>query len=190
MNGWARSLCATFALACLFSAANAATVKLDGSKAVAVLGLDVSGQLYNVTFQTGTFDDVYQPELFPFLFPFGDLAGATEARDKLVALLNDSPALSVGDSNEAWIVYQQVAGSGGGVENRAVGPIYQSGEWQGSDFAGSPGDPSINYALFSAVPIPAAAYLFASALGLLSVVRRRSAADRLHGCNQVFRHIP
>lgn len=170
-----RRLWPALVLACLGSSANAATVVLDGSQAMAILGLDVSGQLYDVTFQTGTFDEVYEPELFPFLFPFGDLAGATEAQDQIVVLLNDSGALSVGDGSEAWIVYQQVAGSGGGVENRAVGPIFQSGAWQRSNFAGSPGDPSVNYALFSIVPIPAAAWLFASALGLLAAARRRTA---------------
>lgn len=176
MTTRSRSLRAAFALACLCSsAANAATVVLEGSRAIAILGLDASGQLYNVTFQTGTFGDVYQPELFPFLFPFGDLAGATEAQDQMVVLLNDSGALSVGDGSEAWIVYQQVAGSGGGIENRAVGPIHQSGDWQGSAFVGSPGDPSVNYALFSVIPVPAAAWLFGSALGLLAWVWRRTA---------------
>ena len=158
-----------FALCAACVATHAATVELDGTNAVAIRGLDVGGQLYDVSFQTAGFGDIDQPDLFPF---FGDLSGASEARDKVVVLLNDNNATSVGGADNAWIAYQQVASSGGGIAIRAVGPSYLGGGWESTNFMSSIAD-SNNYALFAAVPVPATIWLLAAALGLLSLVKRR-----------------
>lgn len=162
---------AVLALCASSLATQAATVVLDGTNAVAILGLDVDGQLYDVSFQTAVFGDIdRQPEVFPF---FGDLSGASEAQDKVVALLNDSNASSVGGANDAWIAYRQVASSGGAIAIQAAGPAFLEGSWQSSDFISSIAD-SNNYALFAAVPLPATIWLFVTALGFLAWAKRNS----------------
>lgn len=158
-----------FVLCASSLATQAATVVLDGTNAVAILGLNVGGQLYDVSFQTAVFGDIARPGLFPF---FGDLSGASEARDKVIILLNDSSASSVGGADNAWIAYRQVASSGGSIAIQAVGPSYLEGSWESSDFISSIAD-SNNYALFAAVPVPATIWLLATALGFLGLVKRR-----------------
>ena len=164
-----KRLLLAFALSVCAVVTHAATVVLDGTNAVAIFGLDVDGQRYDVSFQTAVFVDIDQPDLFPF---FGDLSGASEARDKVVNLLNDSNASSVGGANDAWIPYRQVSSSGGSIAIEAVGPSYQAGSWGPTDFV-SPIANANNYALFAAVPVPSTIWLLATALGCLSLTKRK-----------------
>ena len=180
---WRRSLASAAALtAILLSWAGpgqAATVVTDesGTNATGILGLVVGGNVYDVGFSVTTAESLYgSVPTDDFPFENGDSAMANEAI--LAALNSEAGVTSIGAaessefnigmaSNEFWFT----ATRGG----------YLAEDWE--DFFGSSlnlmPDSVRTFAEFTmtgtAVPVPAAAWLFGSALCLLGWVRRRSA---------------
>jgi hypothetical protein len=146
--------------------AQAATIQLDGQTATGVAGLIVDGQVYDVSFEIGSFQDLNIGDAFPFL---DDQTLAIQSRDSILALLNETDALYIAEfpSNHFWVPYDVDA-------TRAYSEVsvFNLNQWvSGGGNAGL--DESIpGYAIFSAVPIPAAFWLFGSALGLLGWMRK------------------
>lgn len=150
--------------------------------AIGIEGLITDGATYNVTFVQGTFTELSTPGNFPFLGASD--ATASAVMDDIVATLNADAARWVQGANipfgnsaadtQFFMPFQlrpnDEVKSQRGVAITWVQPL---------DFANygthiHPRYDSIVYATMSAVPIPAAAYLFGSALGLLGWMRRRS----------------
>lgn len=167
---------------------HAATVVTDSEGvAIGILNLEVEGFAlpFNVNFEPGERQDIYGSELD---YDFTSVEAAAAAVDAINAALNDSPdqPREVGDpdgvNNDTGfygIGYETVfdglatAWLGGFYSVRASGWI---SDLANNPFGGSATDTPIMWADFTVVPVPAAVWLFGSALGLLGWVRKRTAA--------------
>jgi hypothetical protein len=175
--------------ACLMlgaSAAQSATeVILDTDsrfKAIGITDLDIGGTLYNVTFASDSLAVRVYGE-FPGTFTFTTEEDAQAAVDAIVAALNDSVAQLVGDETtldvdplaRSFNVGYDSADIFGAKVALIVAGDYVSDTWSdaGADSLGYNIDQR-TYAVLQPVPIPAAAWLFGSALiGLAGIARKR-----------------
>ena len=160
---------------------------LSGAKAVTVLteacdafvcatginGVNLSGTLYNVTFEQGALSSFDGSD-----FPLLNNGGATSSvRNSIVTwLTNDSSATRVGSQADGYSEDFHVPASLLGTTalgTHSGGSVWASGGVASVDV----NDTSLVYATFALapVPVPAAVWLFGSALGLLGWLRRRPA---------------
>ena len=151
----------------------------DNTQAIGIRNLDIQGSAYDVLFEysTGPHNTPQAGDIFI------DEAGAIAATNAINAALNSVSAIQgVGSSMNnrflvPWEFDTKSCGSQGDngtctQEGRLFG-----GSWNGSFHElDSTVDAPIEMARFSAtvVPIPAAAWLFSSALGILVWVRKRN----------------
>jgi hypothetical protein len=204
--------------ALLFTCASAQAfqVVLDGSgtNALHIKNLDIGGTIYDVSFvdslpNVGTVRTCPNYPCDPF---DGDQAGANNARDIIALALNEnvgiggsgSPVvLTVGPSLEdsilvPWLFDANSCFNAGGVSGTCASrgvkdsgagtwePLFGTAEIISSEV--------VTLARFSpggtVVPVPAAAWLFGSALGLLGWVRRRNrSALSSHNSSPDGRHM-
>jgi hypothetical protein len=166
---------------------NAATVTYDGGTgyATGILGLVVDSTTYNVDFVAGSYDSIYGASLPAF---FGDATGSDNAANAIMSTLNAEltvPQIAIGTSEVLWVAYLTSA-SANDFQARQVGHVSDAAAWQrfsdflgdrGTDFSDAP--TSWLFATFtpSAVPVPAAVWLFGTALiGLAGFSKRRKSA--------------
>ena len=156
--------------------AHAFTVDLDGTNATGLSDLDIGGTAYDVTFEFVAANTADGPTCAPSVpcdVFFGNQSGAIDAVDAINVALNFVSAVSVGSSVSA-VYFVPYAASGGDVDVRqgdgTIGTWGQIGSSLDAD------TDIIEYARFSpaVVPIPPAAWLFGSALGILGWVRRQT----------------
>ena len=154
--------------------ANAATVTYSGEGVVTAIGaLDIDGLIYNVDFnQPGGYDSYGgDNEFFN-----GDDDGAMAALIAINAVLSEEGNVELNSEGEGlnsaiYIVYNaQGAGSLGGIFGGDSG-----GEGWGETTIEFDGQNRVAFSQVSAVPVPAAAWLFVSALiGLAGIKRKQS----------------
>ena len=159
--------------------ASAATVQTTGALgdiATGILNLDIGGTLYNVDFVDTTPNDLYGSET-PRTYDFDTEAAASGAMDAIIgALISHSTEItSVGEvgNNEDrfYIGFADIVLSVNAVESE-----YNFGIDTWENIGTNVINPDLDwfYADVQVVPIPAAVWLFGSALGLLGWVRRRA----------------
>lgn len=151
----------------------------DDTQAIGIRNLDIQGTAYDVLFEhyTGPHNSPQAGDIFI------DEAGATAATNAINAALNSvSTIQGVGETKDnrflvPWEFNTNGCGSQGDSgtctwEGRVFG-----GSWNGSfhELDSTSGSVPAEIARFSTavVPIPAAAWLFGSALGILVWVRKR-----------------
>lgn len=181
MRYW--TLTAATAALLLSGAAHSATVELEGNTAVAVNGLVIEGfELpFNVTFCLGvSVDCLEEGDADQF-----DNVTAFAAADALNDALTAAGANSTGESGGSQdlglyaIPVSELAGNvlylaGAYVDNTEARGW--TSDIANNPFVGSaPNNQPLSWAQFTVVPVPAAAWMFGSALGLLAWVRRRTA---------------
>ncbi len=157
-----------FALAALGSPVHAATIHYDGASVTAIEALDVGGTLYNVDFEATSYTT------FPgdTSFWLGDLVGASDAAVAINALLNTNVPAPNGAINNIGVSFYLIAHSGGfAVEGANIGTplVADFIVFSTTTFP----DPLALTAWSLTVPVPAAVWLFGSALGVLGWLRRR-----------------
>lgn len=154
----------------------AATVKLDASgNASHILGLDVSGTLYNVEFQLGALD---------FTFARSSLAldAATQIANALNALTPIATAVTDGTNTRTeYFVFSDIVILSPGPGLPALSTELYGGTYPGDQnawqtfFTSRATTSSLLMAHFSPVPIPSAYWLFSAGLvGLIGMARRKS----------------
>jgi len=151
----------------------------DNTQAIGIRNLDIQGSAYDVLFvySTGPHNAPQSGDIFI------DEAGAIAATNAINAALNSvSTIQSVGSSmNNRFLVPWEFDTKSCGSQGD-TGTCTQEGRLFGSSWNGSfheldsTVDAPIEMARFSSavVPIPAAAWLFSSALGILVWVRKRN----------------
>ena len=158
---------------------SAATVVMDGATtATDILGLEYSGTTYNVSFERDNFANLNTGTNFPFLGAPLDNAAAEAL---ILAALNDSPAFfvapSAGAATGGFLMPYGTSTHvvlGPQVSTRIAGYNASAGNWINLATASSTSQSSEQvFAVFTVVPVPAAAWLFVSALGVLTGLRRR-----------------
>ncbi len=159
---------------CLVSAiAQTAVVNLDGQSATSIQGLEVGSQLYDVAFYYDSYDDLNAVNDFPFLNDFGLYQ---EGMNSAVDALNTAGAENFLTSNNAQISTVFYLPSASASSSWfAVNPF---GTWvvAGLDANGPSSSTNAPFAVFttSVVPIPAAVWLFGSALLGLGWMRKKA----------------
>jgi hypothetical protein len=172
------------ALLLFCAATNAFEVDLDpgdSSKALGIFDLDIQGTAYDVIFEysEGPHDGRQAGDIFI------DEAGATAATNAISAALNSvSTIQGIGQTQDNRFLVPWQFDTNDCVDQ---GPGTATCAWEGRLFGGSwndsfheldsvSSDVPVELARFSAavVPIPAAAWLFGSALGILVFIRKRT----------------
>jgi len=163
----------------LFSAvmpAHAFVVDLSGTNADRIRDLEIDGTAYDVAFE---FVDASTAAACGSTVPcdvfFGNGSGALAAVTAINFALNDAGAESVGTGKISYFVPWSSNGA-----DSEQGTYINDTMWVGIGGLLDPAD-TIEYARFSpaVVPIPAAAWLFGSALGILGWIRRRTSNHSL-----------
>ena len=153
------------------SSAQAAMVTLDGDTATGILNLNVDGVLYNVDFVNASADDIYgDPPGFDF-----NSEDAVTANKAVRDALNDSAAVWVGPSSSPQDRDNMYA-IGGDVDFGTVVVArseYTDPDWHEILPIQYPRGSEKLYADFTPVPVPAAFWLFGSALGMIAWGKRR-----------------
>ena len=162
-----------------------ATTILQGttSAATGFLNLDIGGTIYNVTFNGNlTYSDVFTSTTPTF---FGDLAGATSAVNALSAALNGSGVTGISNLTPdpagrlfLAIPYDAFVLSGDPrYDSKSALFSSSASTWSVTDLGGQQDVASQNVSIvtFTAVPVPAAIWLFgAGLLGLIGVARKKA----------------
>lgn len=182
-----RTLVALLALGCI-PAAHAATIEARNCAShaeltcvVSVSNLDVAGVSYNVAFVHDSFDNIYTSGTAP---AFTDLPSAGALGQALASVFNASALgrIDYGAGGERaffWVPFTVAGDVGYGRWT------YQLGSWGDPYFGAINAATAGFYAVAIApVPVPAAVWLFVSALMGLVAVRR---ADRRRGYPGVTR---
>ena len=153
----------------------------DSTQAIGIRNLDIQGTAYDVIFEfsTGPHDTRQAGDIFI------DEAGATAATNAISAALNSVGTIQgIGQTKDNRFLVPWEFDTNGCV---GQGPGTATCMWEGRLFGGSwngsfheldsvSTDVPVELARFSAavVPIPAAAWLFGSALGILVFIRKRT----------------
>jgi len=176
-------------MACPAFSAGAANVLVDGSRATGILGLDVDGTRYDIFFDSTT--TPFQIDTSGFAF-IGDTTGAQNTAAAIVAELNAAGGINmVGEAADpvSWFVVPYsdpsaltVALTWWGSFDKAPGPAAAgctAGVWAVCVDEAVETTVSIGPAWVTmtptVVPVPAAFWLFGSALGLLGWIRHKIA---------------
>lgn len=187
MPGPIRIAALVSALVAMSTTASAATVEIVGDRLVGIRGLEVGGLTYDVTFAYDNYANLSGTGAYQF---FGDRDSAVSAATAIVQLLNDNNVRNVGPippdntspplNASFYIPYDNVPGPGYPAPPQL---------WTAAGFGFSPWMlyPDVNrltafndvIPLFSTVPLPPAVWLFTSAMGAMSWMRRRSSRPKL-----------
>lgn len=170
--------------------ATAVTVILDGDNVIRIENLEVQLDqgtvLYNVDFITSSGDNLYGSDPASFDFPLAEDAATAIIQVNNALNLNDPIPNGAGPlgTDQYFIPGLErtrlgiTAWGAFGGENLGLGGL---NAWDacevdclGSGIAILFPDEVVTYAKFTVVPVPAAVWLFGSALGLLGWVRRRT----------------
>jgi hypothetical protein len=160
----------------------AATVVFDGSSVASdILGIEIIGITYNVSFEVGSFDSLSVGDNFPFLNDRAGI-GASSAAAAINAALNEVSAYLVGPDSASGISFYTIPHYEFSVDGvgRNYGRIsYRLNPDGWTDYTSRNhinSDTTARYAVFSTVvPIPAAVWLFGSALAGLGWIKRTQA---------------
>jgi hypothetical protein len=180
MKNFRAAFIPTLALLLAGGSAQAFVVDLDGTNATGIRDLDIGGTAYDVVFDfaSAATAPVACGAAMPCDVFFGDETAADAAVAAINLALNNAinvnvPAQSVGSTQK--IDFFVPFASGGGNTDAAQGTFAADTTWIGIGAALDDPD-TIEYARFSpaVIPIPPAALLFGSALGILGWVRRRT----------------
>jgi hypothetical protein len=175
------------------SVAQAVTVQYDGSVATSITGVQIYDTLYDVSFEFGVFWGVYGFGVAP---TFGEVCalqaspenrhacGLGDPTDSMVAMdtvneiLNNTNAVSVGPSSdlafERYVVPYMIDWC---AEELRVQSDYVGGVWVNSGQQGpwcAPAGRSFAVFSVSGIPIPAAFWLFGTAIFGLIGMRRKA----------------
>ena len=149
----------------------AATISYDlDNKPTEFLGVDVGGTSYDVIVNWGQFFETVYPTTDPLFW--GDELGADAAASALLTGLVADSYVGTASTNDILVPYRLTTF----VWSRSV--RLDTGEVRLVTAGLGNNSPNLGYTTWeisAAVPIPAAAWLFGSALGLLGWVRRRKA---------------
>jgi hypothetical protein len=160
---------AFFILLLAIGSTNAATVILDGTNAVRIEDLEYGGDTYIIEFQFNSFFTLLNQDssYFPFYQEFPNTQGFD---DVIHNALHSSSAQTVGNiqSSSWWLPFDGLTG-----DIDAYGAVWNGSQWQQTS---GPMDNVSTWATASIAPVsvPAAVWLFGSALGLLGWMRRRT----------------
>ena len=158
-----------FALAALGPPVHAATIHYDGALVTAIEALDVGGTLYNVDFEATSYT-TFPGDVF---FWTGDLEGASDAAVVINALLNTNVPAPNGAINNIGVSFYLIAWSGGfAVEGANIDP--EVADFIVFSTTTFPDPLALTAWSLTPVPVPAAVWLFGSALGLLGWMRRKT----------------
>ncbi|MCX2983385.1 hypothetical protein EYC98_21200 [Halieaceae bacterium IMCC14734] len=144
----------------------AATVVSNGLYVVGITNFEFNSDTYNVVFEKGCFTACLNDGLYPF---FGEISLSAEARDQINILLEGVHASRVGST--AGDEYFIPTGNSGLIWGTVGGEKTVFG-WASRSGNVIPNSQTVS-AAFHVVPIPAAAWLFASALLGLGVLKRK-----------------
>ena len=179
--------------------AQAATVVFDGGSTTNAIGIDdlvFDGETWDVEFQKGPFPNLrdcvsvgQEPPCDPFLSSDGSTETlASNALNAIVTALNGSTATSVGANSQVqfYVPYSDNPSNPASCKDGpdsgycvigASNPISTPGYWDnGGPTLVFPDETALQLARFTqvnAVPVPPAAFLFASGLGLLGCRLKR-----------------
>jgi hypothetical protein len=172
-----KRLIAALILGALIQNANAATIVVHpimSQSAIGILGYEFDGQTYNVSFLRKKYEELEESEL---LFS-EDQTNAEIVMAELAAILDDGDDVwwvrDPSDTLNADRFYMPVSLPD---QNsvQAVRALQTSLDWYTDDYLSAvPVPTTVTYASLQAVPVPAAVWLFGSALGLLACMRRKS----------------
>jgi hypothetical protein len=163
---------------------NASSVTYDGGTgyATGIQDLIVDGSTYNVDFLSDSYDSIFSASS-PYFF--NDAVGSDNAANAILLTLNSEPSIpeiAIGSTEVLWVPYLMLAVDQ--FRGRQVGHDADADPWRryldvtaatDFDYSGAPN--SWLYATFtpSAVPIPAAVWLFGTALiGLVGFGKRKA----------------
>lgn len=159
---------------------HAFSVDLDGTNAVGISDLEIGGTAYDVTFEfaSAMTAPVACGTAVPCDVFFGDTTAAGAAVTAINVALNGSIAESVGSTNNANY-FVPFSKAGQDIEARQ-GNFVANTMWQSLGASLDETD-TVEMARFSpaVVPIPAAVWLFGSALGILGWIRHRASNHSL-----------
>ena len=159
------------------TASLAFTVDLDGTNATGIRGLDIGGTSYDVTFEFVQADTAGSPACAPSVpcdIFFGNEGQADAAVNAINAALNSTVAVTVGSTTKNSFFVPWAVGGGNVDASQGTTPAI-AGAWQ---FVGASLDSTdiVEMARFTpaVIPVPAAVWLFGSALGILGWIRHRT----------------
>ena len=179
---WAAALAALFMMSGAWgaTATTAPCTAVPGETCASVVtGVTVDGSIYTVSFAAGSYTDLNTGGNFPFADSDPqDEANALSARDQILAALDGAGATRVGSEGsvvDPFINFYVPYGFAisGDIRTKAAQHTGGSPTWFAFNGLPPVGD-EVAYATFSVVPVPAAVWLFGSALGMLGWIRRRS----------------
>ena len=160
----------TFALAALGPPVHAATLHYDGALVTAIEALDVGGTLYNVDFEATSYT-TFPGDVF---FWIGDLVGASDAAVAINTLLNTNIPAPNGKINNIGVSFYLIAWSGGFAVEGANAGAPPPADFIVFSTATEPDPLALTAWSLTPVPVPAAVWLFGSALGLFGWMRRKT----------------
>jgi hypothetical protein len=180
-----RAIAITACLVLGASMASAATVNVDGDgNVISIDNLEIVNQLeevnvYNVEFVVDSADNLYGPG---YTFDFASEEDTALALNATMQALNDefsTPSAAGPDGTDQFFIADEYDASSEIPVVASLGGENILGAWDKCDVdclfgvALLQADTDFTYAVYTAVPVPAAVWLFGSALGLLGIARRR-----------------
>ena len=168
------------------TSAQAATIVVENGELVGFDGITVGTATYDVRFVEGSFNSIFGDETgLTFTESVDALAAANALKDAFNAVpeFDDNPEKTYGvtstDRGYIWTPYRADSNVGARVFQNYFDDQYDIILGQGMlrtfDSAGSPTIVFADWQQASSVPVPAAVWLFGSALGLLGWTRRKTA---------------
>ncbi len=140
--------------------------------ATGITGLVVGTTAYDVDFVFGSFDALNAGDNFPFV---NDQSNAEIARDAINSALAGVSVYAINSLASVEFNYFGVSYATTPTEATMAQGLSGGGSWSITQSATFTRNGDGNYAVFSAVPIPAAAWLFGSALLGLGALKRKKA---------------